>query len=410
MHHRFSAIAVSVVLAVASCGTETRSPSSARETITITETPAPVADQPAGPTALTPVTGSVVAAPTPVAATDGKMHLAYELILTNTLSQEVTLMSLGAIAGDKPLLTLTGPGLASRTRLVGNPAPTTAIGPAQTALVWLDVTVDDAAGVPTDLRHVVGISVPQPQPPIIDAAMTETIAPVKVDNRKPVTISPPLHGDDWVAGDGCCGMSGHRMAANPVNGAFWFAERFAIDYVRLTADARMFTGERTDLASYPYYGADVVAVADGPVVAVVDGLPEQAPGANPQGLQLDQYAGNRVIQDIGGGNYAMYAHLKTATVKPKVGDKLTTGQTLGSLGNSGNSDAPHLHFQLMSAADPLRSNGLPFVLDKFRLDGRLTSVDTLAATGGPAEFQHGVTAQDETYRMPLVLDVMNYPA
>jgi hypothetical protein len=399
-----------MVLGLTSCGAESRSPSSARETVTITETPAPPTEQPAGPTAFTPVLGSVVAAPIPVAASDGKTHLAYELLLTNLLPQEVTLMSLGAIAGDKPLLTLTGPGLANRTRVLGNPAPTTTIGPAQTALVWMDVIADDGAGIPTDLKHIVGISVPQPQPPLIDTAMTETIAPVRVDNRKPVTISPPLHGDNWVAGDGCCGMTGHRMAANPLNGAIWFAERYAVDYVQLTADGRMFNGEKNDLASYPYYGTDVLAVADGPVLAVVDGLPEQVPGANPQGLPLDQYPGNRVVQDIGGGNYVMYAHLKTGSVKPKVGDKLTTGQALGSLGNSGNSDAPHLHFQLMSTSDPLRSNGLPFLFDKFRLDGRLTSVDTLADSGGPAELEHGVTAQDETYRMPLGLDMMNYPA
>jgi murein DD-endopeptidase MepM/ murein hydrolase activator NlpD len=117
-----------------------------------------------------------------------------------------------------------------------------------------------------------------------------------------------------------------------------------------------------------------------------------------------------VVQDIGGGNYVMYAHLKTGSVKPKVGDKLTTGQPLGLLGNSGNSDAPHLHFQVMSTPEPLRSNGLPFVFDKFRLAGRLTSLDTLADNGGPAEFQHGVTAQDETYRVPLGLDVTSYPA
>ena len=66
-------------------------------------------------------------------------------------------------------------------------------------------------------------------------------------------------------------------------------------------------------------------MADGPVVAVVDGLPEQVPGTSPTGLPLDQYGGNHVVQDIGDGNYAFYAHLKTGSVKVKVGDQLTTG-------------------------------------------------------------------------------------
>ena len=44
---------------------------------------------------------------------------------------------------------------------------------------------------------------------------------------------------------------------------------------------------------------------------MLDGLPEQVAGRIPTGLPLDQYGGNHVVQDIGGGNYAFYAHLKT---------------------------------------------------------------------------------------------------
>ena len=201
-----------------------------------------------------------------------------------------------------------------------------------------------------------------------------------------------------------------RMAVSPLNGALWAPERFAIDYVRLTPDGRLFNGDSGDLASYPSFGADVIAVADGPVVALADGLPEQVPGANPVGLPLDQYAGNRVIQDIGGGNYVMYAHLKTGSTKVKVGDRLTTGQTIGAVGNTGNTDAPHLHFQLMSDPEPLRANGLPFLFDKFRLDSRLSpeSIELVDA-GGSAVLQHGVTPAAKTFQMPLYLDVMNYP-
>ena len=83
------------------------------------------------------------------------------------------------------------------------------------------------------------------------------------------------------------------------------------------------------------------------------------------------------MQDIGDGNYAFYAHLKTGSLKVKVGDQLTTGQVIAALGNTGNSDAPHLHFHVMSTPDPLRSDGLPFVIKSFRLDSRLASPDEL---------------------------------
>jgi hypothetical protein len=240
--------------------------------------------------------------------------------------------------------------------------------------------------------------------------MTETVAPVTVETRKPANIAPPLVGPNWVDANGCCGMTPHRMAMNPLNGQLWAAERFAIDYVQLLPDGRLFNGDKTKPDSYPSFGADIHAVADGHVVAVVDGLPDQVPGKNPTGLPLDQYAGNHIVQDLGDGNYALYAHLKTGSIKVNVGDRLSSGQVIALLGNSGNSDGPHLHFHVMSTPDPLRSNGLPFVLSSFRLDARIASMDAEGAmeAGQPAPMQPGFAPRDESDVGPLVLDVMSY--
>ena len=76
---------------------------------------------------------------------------------------------------------------------------------------------------------------------------------------------------------------------------------------------------------------------------------------------------------------------KTGSITVKPGDRLTAGQVLARLGNTGNTDAPHLHFHVMSTPDPLRSDGLPFVFS-FRLDLQATlpdSEDALSA-GRPA--------------------------
>jgi murein DD-endopeptidase MepM/ murein hydrolase activator NlpD len=80
------------------------------------------------------------------------------------------------------------------------------------------------------------------------------------------------------------------------------------------------------------------------------------------------------------------------------------------LGNTGNTDAPHLHFHVMSTPDPLRSDGLPFVLSSFTLDGRITSMDAEdeIEAGKPAPMQPGFTPRDESSVSPLVLDVMTY--
>jgi murein DD-endopeptidase MepM/ murein hydrolase activator NlpD len=43
------------------------------------------------------------------------------------------------------------------------------------------------------------------------------------------------------------------------------------------------------------------------------------------------------------------------------GDRVRKRQLLGLLGNTGNSDGPHLHFHIMDGPSPLQPNGLPFV-------------------------------------------------
>lgn len=358
----------------------------------------------------TPLVGEAVTQPVPVPATDGKTHLVYEISLTNVLPNEVTLTSVTVLDRDVSLLDLSGDQLTQWTRLLGTPAPTTTLGPAQTAVVWLDLALERDAQMPTRLMHAVKVSNPEPLVPLFPSTQTVDIAPVDVQLREPVVIASPLAGPNWIDGGGCCGTSAHRTALNPINGRLWAAERFAIDYVQLDPNGRLVTGDPSKLESFAYFGADIHAVGDGRVVSVLDGLPEQVPGRNPTGLPLEQYAGNHVVQDLGDGNYALYAHLKTGTVAVKPGDRLTAGQVIGHVGNTGNSSAPHLHFHVMSSPDPLGSNGLPFVFDEFRLDARLADDDAIDALfdGDAAALAPGFPARDEKGAMPLELDVMTY--
>lgn len=392
------------------------SPAPAPETTTTSATTAttaqaaPATTQPAEPSVLTPVIAHAVAEPIPVPATDGKTHLVYELALTNTLSQEVTLTSLTVRDGDRTLLDLPADRIGAWTRLSGTPSPTTVLGPAQSGYVWLDVVVPDGEPAPERLTHALGIAIRQPKPPLIPATLTEEIAPVAVQKRTPIVLRPPLTGPSWLDAVGCCGISGHRGALNPINGQIWAAERFAIDYVQLTPDGRLFTGASTDLKSFPYYGADIHAAADGPVVAVADGMPEAVPFAAPTGLALDQYPGNHVVQDLGNGNYALYAHLQTGSIAVKPGDRLSAGQVLARLGNTGNTDAPHLHFHVMSTPDPLRSDGLPFVFSTFDLQATLPDSEDALSAGRPAELPPPAPLRPQRDVMPLQNDLMTYAA
>lgn len=414
---RTAAAVFGAVALLAACSPPSEKPSTATSASAPPSPSAPSSTSagaaPAGapePSEVTPVVASVIAAPIPVPATDNKVHLVYELQMMNVLPHDLTLTSVTVLDRDVSLLHLTADELGHWTRIVGNPTPTTKVGPGQTAVGWLDVALDKGAPVPTELTHAIAVSNPEPNPPLFPATTTSTVARVTVQTRNPIVISPPLVGPRWMDANGCCDMEAHRMALNPIDGALWVAERFAIDYLQLDPQGRLFTADKTRLESYPGFGAEVHAVKDGTVISVVDGLPEQVPGKSPTGLKLDEYAGNHVVQDLGDGNYALYAHLETGSVKVKPGDRLTTGQVLGLVGNSGNSDAPHLHFHVMSSPDPLRSDGFPFVFSSFKLDSRVSSDAEVLVSGQPAALEPGVTPRNETDVIPMSRDVMTYAA
>jgi murein DD-endopeptidase MepM/ murein hydrolase activator NlpD len=81
-------------------------------------------------------------------------------------------------------------------------------------------------------------------------------------------------------------------------------------------------------------------------------------GFDPARSGFDPVAGNHVIMQ-GAGVFAVFAHLAPGTVSVTIGQEVRVGEVVGRVGHTGNSTAPHLHFQLMDSADPLRAMGVP---------------------------------------------------
>ena len=125
------------------------------------------------------------------------------------------------------------------------------------------------------------------------------------------------------------------------------------------------------------YGEEVVAVADATVASVVAGIPQNQPGRVPPDSDLRTITGNRVIPNLGGKVFAIYAHLQPGSIRVKQGQRVQRGELLALVGNSGLSDGPHLHFQVADA-DGLAGEGLPYVLDGYASFG----VSALGQAGG----------------------------
>jgi murein DD-endopeptidase MepM/ murein hydrolase activator NlpD len=69
--------------------------------------------------------------------------------------------------------------------------------------------------------------------------------------------------------------------------------------------------------------------------------------------------GNVIVIDHGNGEFSFLAHLNQGSVRVSKGDEVKKGQVIGLLGNSGNSNAPHLHYHLMAGSELFRCDGLP---------------------------------------------------
>ncbi len=105
------------------------------------------------------------------------------------------------------------------------------------------------------------------------------------------------------------------------------------------------------------FGAQVVAPADGMVVEAADGHADQDLGQrdreHPTGNHLVLKTGPAGRNGQTGQEFILLSHLMRGSVEVRPGQKVHAGQPLARLGNSGDSDEPHLSFSILPAPTPL---------------------------------------------------------
>ena len=358
----------------------------------------------------TPVTALAVSVATPPRAlpgSDGRTHVAYDLMSTNATPVTVTLTGVEVSSSDGRLLaTLSGAALVAATHPVGSmTSPSAALPTSATFATMVDVVLPE--GVPVkNLTHRIAYSVPTDLPPTF-AALLGDLREVRgpqatIDPTPPVVISAPVAGPGWLTSNGCCGVptAQHRLSLLPTNGEWRKQELFAVDYAQIQ-NGEICRNDCTTLADFPFFRAPLFAVGNGVVVATSDGRVDNPTTTPPPPTTPADFTGNRVVIELRPGVYAFYAHLERGSVAVAVGDRVRTGQQIGRLGNSGNSFGPHLHFSILDGPDYFRANSIPYVIDRFTLEGT-------ADLTGPAIVVRG-PAKDVRKVHPLIYSVSDFP-
>jgi Peptidase family M23 len=189
----------------------------------------------------------------------------------------------------------------------------------------------------------------------------------------PITYQAPLDGE-WLMQAVPGVQSHHRF--NP-------STEFALDFFKVGTDGHIVHGDPLDAHSFYGYGALVTVAAAGTVTAVIaDQKQDRAALTRKVGESREDFgkrveafhmvtmrknfraanAGNLVTirhEKDGVIEYSSYGHLKAGSVRLKVGDLVTPGDVVGEVGDTGDSNAVHLHFQLNAGADAFMSKSLP---------------------------------------------------
>jgi hypothetical protein len=287
--------------------------------------------------------------------------------MTNFSSGDATVEKVEVVGDAAVLETLDSAAVAGRLQPAGQRDSSGTLTKGAQAILFLHITFPADAKIPQQLTHRIQAHFAAAPPAFQE--LNETGGTTTIDRRPVVRIGPPLSGEGYISADSCCDATRHTRAALPVNGRVYVAQRYAVDWEQVDKDSRIYVGPREKPESYAIYGKQVIAVADATVASVVTGSPEQTPGEFPANITLDQADGNCVILDLGEHRYALYAHMQSESIHLKRGDRVKRGQVIGLVGNTGNSLAPHLHFQVMDGELSLGSNGLPYEIDNFTVTG-----------------------------------------
>lgn len=354
-----------------------------------------------------PIALEVPIAPTPVKGNE-KINLAYELHLTNFRALDLTLKRIEVYGDDNDMTiaNLEGAELKNclfRPGITSDSTDVCLIKGGMRSIVYMWLAVEEEGNLPNILYHRLYFTLKNSAGEDIEGVVNDF--PVTVRFDKPLVLSPPVSSGDWLLANGPSNSSDHRRFVTAIDGKVRSGQRFAIDLMKFGPDRKLVHGDPSQNENWISYGEQVLATADGIVSAMNDSVPENVPLAPRRAVKMtrENIGGNYIIIDLGNNRFAFYGHLQPGSIRVKVGDRVRRGQVLATLGNTGNSDAPHLHFHIADANDSFAAEGLPFVFKSFDVLRTLTvsEMEQILTEGISWEATKDVKTSNKKMEIPM---------
>ena len=294
----------------------------------------------------------------------GKPTVYYELFLTSRSNDTVRLQKLAVFDNNRLVRTVEHEKLPARYSRKGREDPACILPPGSTGVIYLEMTLPNNTS--REFSHELVVETIHNK-----AVQSRSIkGGVTVINNQPALIvGAPLRAGDWAAVYEPSWTRGHRRVVYLIDEKYRIPGRFAIDFIQLDSVGKYASGDGNEIKNWYGYGTDVLAVADGVVAVARDDFKESETLSGHPDYTYDKATGNYVSINIGNGHLVFYEHLKPGSIRVKAGQRVKKGTVIASLGFTGQTTGPHLHFHISNANSPLGAEGIPFAFERFTLTG-----------------------------------------
>lgn len=144
-------------------------------------------------------------------------------------------------------------------------------------------------------------------------------------------------------------------------------QRYGYDFAPVNNEGEMFQGNHENNEDWFGFGKPVYATASGRVADIFDGMPDNRAFDEMEIASREMVVfGNYVIIDHQNGEFSCFAHLRQGSIQVRKDQEVQQGQVIASIGASGSSLFPHLHYELRNGLGAREVDGLPSYFHGFR--------------------------------------------